>query len=226
RAGRREGEGVPYVVPNEAGRNGVHFAGLTGEVTPGGLAELVRELKRIVETDDEPRALVLNIDSDGGDATLVPETARLLHGLRDVMTVVAVVNPRACSAAYWLASAAHVIVAASDRAEVGSVGARVNWTERHSVTAGRFKGNRDHEARNHKGRENALRSAETLRREFESEVARFRGVSRATVRSNYGEGKVFRAEEALARGMIDMVIPLAGVWSSLQLGVFEKRIDV
>ena len=66
-------------------------------------------------------ALVLDIDSPGGIVSLVPEFARELRAARAQKPIVAVANPFAASAAFWLGAQADEFMV-TPSGEVGSVG--------------------------------------------------------------------------------------------------------
>ena len=63
--------------------------------------------------DSRVRAIVMEIDSPGGEVTGLAEAAQLISAASRVKPVVAFVDGSAMSAAYWLASAAGEIVIAS-----------------------------------------------------------------------------------------------------------------
>lgn len=67
------------------------------------------------------KAIVLNIDSPGGVASGINELADLIYAGRATKRIVAYVGGSGASAAYWIASAAHEIVA-DDTAVLGSIG--------------------------------------------------------------------------------------------------------
>lgn len=80
---------------------------------------------------DNPRikSIVLNVNSPGGVASGINELAALVKAGRDKKRIVAYVGGEACSAAYWIASAAHEVVI-DDTALAGSIGAVLTVTVR------------------------------------------------------------------------------------------------
>ena len=75
-------------------------------------------------SNDAVRAIVLEIDSPGGDVTGIAELARTIRGTAARRPTFAHCR-RALSAGYWLASACGFIVAADENSEFGSIGAVV-----------------------------------------------------------------------------------------------------
>ena len=70
---------------------------------------------------DDIKAVILDVDSPGGEAGGTPNLGAQVRALRDHKPVVAVVNDMAASAAYWIASQASEIVV-SETGAVGSIG--------------------------------------------------------------------------------------------------------
>jgi capsid assembly protease len=87
------------------------------------LADLAQNLA-VAIADSRVRAILLEIDSPGGEVTGLAEAAQQIAAAAAVKPTVAFVEGSAQSAAYWLASAAGEIVISSTGA-VGSLGAVV-----------------------------------------------------------------------------------------------------
>src|SRR6185295_18331602 len=73
--------------------------------------------------NDDIGAIVLDIDSPGGDATGCGELSKLIAGARGRKPIVAYCGGAMCSAAYWLGSAADRIVT-DPSGMLGSIGVR------------------------------------------------------------------------------------------------------
>ena len=67
------------------------------------------------------KAIVLDVDSPGGSVDCVPELAAEIYDARKRKPIIAVCNSMACSAAYWLASAASEVVC-TPSGQCGSLG--------------------------------------------------------------------------------------------------------
>ena len=171
---------------------------------------------RNVAADPDVKTVLLNIDSPGGTVDGLPELAAEIRTLRESKHVVALANSLAASAAYWIASQADEIVATPE-ALIGSIGVftlHVDWSAYNErvgikptyIAAGKYKVEAnpdqplDDEARDYL--QTLVEEAYSL---FVADVAKGRGVSAATVRSDYGEGRVLTAKDAKAAGLIDRV---------------------
>ncbi len=96
---------------------GAWIGASSGLVSYEGIAAQLRE----AAADPEVRAILLDIDSPGGEATGMFATARLVDAVNKAKPVVAFVNDVAASAAYGIASAARDIIV-SPTSMVGSIG--------------------------------------------------------------------------------------------------------
>ena len=171
---------------------------------------------RTTAADESVQAVVLELDSPGGEVFGGPEAAAALRDLAAVKPVVTSVNSLAGSLGYWLAAqATEVLVTPSGLA--GSVGVYSAHEDRSKeletmgrnvtlIHAGRYKveGNPfqplDSEALQ-------ARQAEVNRYYdmFVRDLARGRGVSVDHVRSGFGEGRTMGAKAAVDAGMADAV---------------------
>jgi len=160
--------------------------------------------------------IVLDIDSPGGTVYGVPELAHKIQAGRDRKPIVAVANAEAASAAYWLASAASEIVV-TPSGNVGSVGAYAMHIDQSGlnetvgvkptyISYGKYKvsGNPD-EPLDDETRDEIQERVNRYGRMFEEALAANRGVPLATVRSDYGQGRMLDAEAAKRAGMVDRV---------------------
>ncbi|MEE4465088.1 S49 family peptidase, partial [Azotobacter chroococcum] len=82
--------------------------------------ELATDLQAALD-DPKVRAIVLNVDSPGGEATGINELADMIHAARGRKPIKAYVGGTGASAAYWIASAADEVVV-DDTALLGSIG--------------------------------------------------------------------------------------------------------
>ena len=162
------------------------------------------------------KAIVLDVDSPGGMVAGTDELSSLIHSARGLKPVVAHVNSRAASAAYWIASAADEIVV-SPSASVGSIGVLTAHDDmskameskgitRTIIASSKFK------AEGHPWApldETALahikESVQRSHNVFVKTVARNRKTNPKDVSENYGQGRMLDAADAVAAGMADSV---------------------
>lgn len=74
------------------------------------------------------KAIILNIDSPGGEANGTSELAQAVYDARGAKPIIAYIGGTGASAAYWLASAADQVVIAPT-AVLGSIGVQVAYRE-------------------------------------------------------------------------------------------------
>lgn len=194
----------------------------------------LRQQLRTHAADSQVAAIVLDIDSPGGTVAGTPETVAEVAAAAKSKPVVAVANTLSASAAYWIGSQASQFVAAPS-ADVGSIGAMAMHVDISkmlsdlgvAVTMIRSAPNKNEatlfsplseEAKTHiQSRVNDAGA------EFIRAVAEGRRVSQAKVRESFGQGRVYGANEALARGMIDRIATLDQVISELAQKPIPRR---
>lgn len=161
------------------------------------------------------KAIVLDVDSPGGEVDGVAELSDAIRAATSaVKPVVAYVGGMGASAAYWLASAAQMIVC-SETAMLGSIGVRtavVDDSERDAkegvrsieIISSQSPGKRDLPVDDEVlGKVQA--HADYLAEIFINAVAKNRGKSPEVVASDFGQGDVLIGERAVAAGLADRV---------------------
>ncbi len=167
----------------------------------------------------EVGVIVYDHDSPGGSVLGTPEHADNIRAANQIKPVVAVANSMAASGDYWLASAAGQLVVAPS-GQVGSIGVFAMHTDASKmlddmgikitfVHAGKFKveGNPT-EPLGDEARGSMQERIDTYYDMFVGAVAAGRGVTKADVLKNFGQGRMFTAEAARAAGMVDRVATL------------------
>lgn len=174
--------------------------------------------------DDSIKAIILRIDSPGGEVTGTHEFANYLDEACEIKPIVAYVQGMACSAAYWIASAtSHIYV--DKTATLGSIGVVAAWTD--DSKARTAAGLTDYEVVSSQspkkrldpklddGRAELQKQIDGLADIFIDDVAAFRDVSRDKVLSDFGQGSTFLANEAITLGMADEISSLREVIAEL-----------
>lgn len=183
---------------------------LFGETTVDSIEQSLREFA----ADPAIRSIVLDIDSPGGSSSGQTELAGAIRALRSKKPIVAVANGMAASAAYNIGASASAFYA-SPSSLVGSVGVyalHMDYSEALAkegikpsfVSAGKYKveGNQ-YEPLADEARAHMQHIVDETYAAFVSDVAKGRGVSEATVKKDFGQGRVMTAREAKAVGMVD-----------------------
>lgn len=179
--------------------------------------------------DPSIKAIVINIDSPGGNVYGTQELADLIYQAREQKHIVAIANSLAASAAYWIGTAADEFVC-TPSGEVGSIGVitvHEDWSEAFAeagvkptiIQAGEFKSEGTYYKPLSEEAITAIQSKVDIYYDaFVNGVARNRGVSAKVVKSDFGQGRVLTAQAAKAAGMIDRVDTLDGVLARLGAG--------
>lgn len=188
------------------------FSQMSGGTSVQGLQTAFRDALE----DDSVSAIVFDVDSPGGSVDLIPEFAAEIRAARGRKPIVAAAHPRAASAAYWLAAQADEVVVTRS-GDVGSIGIFAahedvsKMQERLGVkttliSAGKYKTEGSPFQELSEEAKAAIQGrVDEAYSMFVSDVAKGRRVSVETVRSDFGEGRMVTASQALKAGMVDRV---------------------
>jgi len=164
--------------------------------------------------DPEVEAIVMVVDSPGGEVAGVADAADKIRAMAATKPVVAFVPGDGCSAAYWLASAATTIVA-SQTAFLGSIGVVMTYVDdsQASEAAGirrlefvsSVAPDKRPDLSTDAGRAQIQAVVDQYGEVFVSAVAGFRGVTAETVKKDFGQGGVLMGAGAVSAGLADRV---------------------
>jgi len=174
-----------------------------------------KELDRLLN-DDSVGAILLDVDSPGGETFGVQELSDKIFSARGRKPIVASANPEAASAAYYIASAADELVV-TPSGWVGSVGVVAAHTDVSKMNeelgvkvtyihAAPYKveGN-SNEPLTDESQTYFQSQVDATYEQFLKDVGRNRGTTAAKVRSDFGGGRMLRAKDAKAAGMVDRI---------------------
>ena len=169
-------------------------------------------------SDPLVNAIVLNIDSPGGDARGINEASNQIADAVSKKTkpILAYSGGTAASAAYWLGSAAgkgnFVIDKTSLLGSIGVVSTVEDTSERDAKNGKRTfqivssnAPNKRPDASTDTGRAQYQAVVDDLESTFIKSVADNRGVSQKTVKSDFGRGGVLVGDAAVKAGMADHI---------------------
>ncbi|HEX6940898.1 MAG TPA: phage major capsid protein [Longimicrobiales bacterium] len=189
------------------------------------------EFDRLLD-DDAIETIILDVQSPGGTVYGVAEFAKKVFAARKRKRIIAVANPLAASAAYWIGTAAGELVVIPS-GEVGSVGVFAvhlefsRLLEAEGITATVIRAG-EHKAEGNvfeplspEAREHMQSQIDVYYDAFVRAVARHRGISAARVLRDFGQGRTALAEEAVEIGMADRVATLEEVL--VEVGVDRRR---
>lgn len=171
-------------------------------------------LKELAAALDNPKvkAVILDVDSPGGEVTGCAEVAQHIFDLRGDKPIVAYTTGNCASAAYWIASACDEVVV-SPTSLVGSIGVvksirdyskameKAGVTEIEIVSSQSPYKRTDPASKD--GRTREQRQVDALADVFVDAVARNRAVSRSAVLEGFGQGDCFVGQLAVEAGLAD-----------------------
>jgi signal peptide peptidase SppA len=215
-AGKRNaaGKGSVAVIPV----TGIisHRMSMMNEISGGGggsIQSLTAQFRQALE-DGNCKAIVFDVDSPGGSVEGVMELAQEIYDARKIKPITSVSNCMACSAAYWLASAASELVV-SPSGQCGSIGVYMMTQDESEalknegikinlIKAGKYK------AEGHPSQpltdeaQTFLQSqVDSVYSMFVKAVAQQRGVSQGSVREGMGQGRSLLASDAVKANLAD-----------------------
>ena len=218
-------------------RNGVAIIPVTGplfrranlftEISGASSYEVMaKEFNEALE-NDQVESIVLNIDSPGGMVNGASEFADLIFAARNIKPITSYVSDMGTSAAYWIASAGGDVVI-NKTARVGSIGVVVS--ARKDKDTGMIEivssnaPNKRLDPSTESGREKILNEIDDIEAVFIDQVAKFRGISRDEVLSDFGQGGTIVGAKAVSAGMADRVGTLESVIAGLSGNLNEVLI--
>jgi len=200
-------DGVAIVpVTGPISRYASYFTDVSGGATIDGLT---RDFAAALNAPSV-KAIMLHVDSPGGEITGVAQLAQQIYAARQRKPVVAYVEGLGASAAYWLASAASEVVL-DPTALVGSIG--VVQSMRNPDASGKavieIVSSQSPKKRvnpnTESGRATIQATIDELASLFIDAVATHRGVTADKVAADFGQGGVLVGQSAVAAGMADRV---------------------
>lgn len=164
--------------------------------------------------DNDVEAILLDMDSPGGQVSGTDAFSDLVYSAREKKPVVAFANGTMASAAYWIGSAADKVIV-ERTAQVGSIGVLYmhnDWSKYDAdlgikvtvIAAGKYKaiGN-NAEPLSDEARAIIQAELDQIYGLFIETVARNRGVSTETVKTDMADGRIFIGRQAVDAGLAD-----------------------
>ena len=175
--------------------------------------------------DPNVSEIVIDVNSPGGEVVGVQELSDLIFKSRGTKRITAIANPLAASAAFWIATAADRLVV-TPSGDVGSVGVIAVHHDQSVmldqmgikttiIKAGKFKAEGNpFEPLDQNAVDFFQGRVDQIFNQFVADVARNRGVSKAEVRQNFGQGRIVMAKNAVKAGMADSIGTMTDVLSN------------
>jgi len=200
------------------------FSNVSGSLS---LDVLKKQIQSAIQSE-QIKNIILSFHSPGGEATGISEFANFLRNStkRSRKNIYAYAYGDCCSAAYWIASAVKIgNFVASSTARIGSIGVISNIVDtrerdekegvRQLVIRSNLSPNKNPDVFTEEGYSQYQKNIDSLAEIFVKDIARNRGVSRKTVLSDYGQGKIFIGQEAVDNGMVDRIGSLDSILEEL-----------
>ncbi|MCG6428417.1 S49 family peptidase [Vibrio parahaemolyticus] len=208
--------------------NGVisRYANLFTNICGGTTTQLLAQDFTQALNDPSIKAILLNIDSPGGEAKGIHELAEMIYQARGKKRIIAYVGGNACSAAYWIASACDEIVIDATGC-AGSIGTVLEMRVRKQRDEDEFETieivssqspNKRQDPSTETGRAAYQKHLDDLAEVFVQRVARNMAVSRDTVINEFGGGGILIGQDAVDKGMAHRLGSLEGVIAELKTG--------
>lgn len=182
------------------------YANLFTEISGATSIQTLATDFRAAVDDPAIEAIILEIDSPGGQVAGVSEFAAQVREATAIKPVIAYVSDLGASAAYWIASAADRVIA-RDTARLGSIGVVLRTTAGADPKELKFISSQS--PRKHAppdsatGQELLQAEVDSLAQVFIDAVAGYRGVTPETVLSDFGKGGVLVGIDAVTAGLAD-----------------------
>jgi signal peptide peptidase SppA len=187
------------------------YANLFTQVSGATSYEILSQDLATALEDPAIRAIVLDIDSPGGEVNGVSELAGMITEARGKKPIVAYASGDAASGAYWIASAADQIVV-SETSALGSIGVVGLFRRKDSKDAASVveivssqSPNKRPDPGTEEGRARLQARIDAMAQVFITTVAHNRNLSPASVVENFGAGDVMIGASAVAVGMADRI---------------------
>ena len=207
---------------------------LMSDISGGCSTQKLTSQFRAALADPGVKAIVFDVDSPGGAVEGVPELAEEIYKSRGKKKTIAVVNSLCASAAYWLACSADELVVTRS-GQVGSIGVFCAHEDVSAalekmgvkvslISAGKFKteGN-PYEPLSDEARAAIQQKVDAFYDMFVKSVAQGRGVSQASVREGFGQGRLVVAGDAVKQGMADSIATLDETLARVSPGAAAKK---
>ena len=192
------------------------YANLMTEISGATSIEMLAKDFNAALDDPDVAAIVLDINSPGGQVTGIAEFAAMVRGAHK--PVVAYIDGTAASAGYWIAAAAPEVVV-SKNGMAGNVGAVLTIDKRKDQTKAEIVSSQSPNKRPDLDTDAGLAQMQSMvdahAQVFIEDVAMFRGKTPEGVIADWNGGAVFLGAEAVARGMADRVGTLEEVLAGL-----------
>jgi signal peptide peptidase SppA len=171
--------------------------------------ELIAKDFRTALDNPQIKAIILDIDSPGGEVNGVSELSSMIYEARGKKPILAYASGDAASGAYWIASAADEIIV-SETSALGSIGVvgMYRADDENNKTIEIVSSQSPHKRLDVSSDEGRLRlqtRIDSMADVFIRSIARHRNIDASRVLSDYGGGDVMIGQQAVRAGLADRI---------------------
>lgn len=178
---------------------------------------------------DDPtiKAIVLDIDSPGGEVNGCAALANTIYNARSAKSVIAYASGDCASGAYWLASACDKVIASATSC-IGSIGVVAAYrapNKQQVITLVSSQSPFKHlDPATEVGQTRLQARIDAIAQVFIDAVAKYRMVETTTVIQRFGEGDVYVGQQAVSQGLVDEVGSLEAITQAQRSAVTSNKI--
>lgn len=196
----------------------VRYSNIFTYISGAASAQLIAEELQAAIDNPAVSAIIMNYDSPGGQVAGINELANMIYAARDKKKIVSYCSGVTASAAYWLAAAGSQVVCDAT-CQLGSIGTVIGFRKGEDNTieiVSSQSPDKRVDPETEAGRAKVLVTADAITDVFVRSVARFRGIDKEKVLSDFGKGGVLVGEHAVSAGLADRLGSLEELVASLQ----------
>lgn len=183
------------------------YANIFSSISGATSYELIAKDLNLALENPNIKAIILDIDSPGGEVNGVSELSNMIYEARGTKPIIAYASGDACSGAYWIASAADKIYVSETSAlgSIGVVGVYNNKTKEENkieIISSQSPYKRI-DPSSDEGRLKIQSRIDAMAEVFIENISRNRNVSTEEVKNSFGKGDVFIGKQAVDAGLAD-----------------------
>lgn len=215
-----ENEPAPYTVEDGVGIVPIEGViakrmDLFSRISGGVSTQTVARNFKAALADPAVKAILLNVDSPGGEVDGTQELAQLIYQSHGSKPIFAMADGFMASAAYWIGSAAERVYLASKTTGVGSIGVIATHTDVSKanemrgikvthITAGKYKAvGSPYQPLDRESEDVIASEVNQIYGLFVEDVATHRGASVEKVLTDMADGRIFIGQKGVDAGLAD-----------------------
>jgi len=190
------------------------YANLFTQISGASSLALIAKDLQVALDNEQIKAIILDIDSPGGEVNGISEFASMIFEARNIKPIYAYVGGSAASGAYWIASAAEKIII-SETAILGSIGVVISIKDKRQLEeksgirtfelVSRQSPFKRNDPATEEGREQILKTLDSFADIFISSISLFRNIPIEKIKNDFGQGGIVIGKDNIKKGMADEI---------------------